>query len=631
MRAVAAAISGAYALLIMTAALPWDAAECADATCVTSGADAQFFPTWFTLTALAVPTLLLFVILRGVLGMVSSRDPEEGAVLAALGQTRSTSIRTAALSGLRDGAIAVSAAFLIAAGIHVAMLVGTDLNPVTTSPDMWASRAIMGAAVLLALVLAHITRAAHRPRTPVEALAADLRGEPAHRPSLRVRALLTGTTLALSGGIIAGLAIAERDAGAWDVSFYVTNTAGIAMMVAWLSALTLGLWVAVPWLRGRRGVVLDAAARAVGRDGRVGAVLATYAGDRSRASARIVTVLAVLGFLIASVPSQDPYPAVSDRLVSITSVEGDVDAIALADRYRAIEGVDHVIPAQGIMLEYAEPHSSVYAVAPKSLRSWDDPLADALERHPTSVAASLWNGQAPTDLVERQEFNAEGIVPIEDCCAAFVNADFVDLTSPQPAFFIFSAEDADIAAVTRAIDDVTWQVPGATGTGSSTPGGYVDSSMPLWNTLVNAVLYAAVFILPLVLVAVGAVRRRRDDDGTLTALGATARTMRAAVAIEMAVVSAFTLAGGMAVGAAIRVLMTALQQGRLSLRSVEVDSALMMGLLSTPWTAMAIVGITSVAVMTITAYLTAWATGRPSGRRPTPVDALRTKAKEGVR
>ncbi|MFN3865463.1 MAG: FtsX-like permease family protein [Demequina sp.] len=618
MRAVAATIAGAYALLVMTVMLPWDAAECAAADCVTSATDGEIFSMWPTIATLAVSTLILVTILRGVLGMRSTRDPEAGAVLAALGQTRGTAVKDGARDGLRDGAIAGGAAFVIVGAFHVGMLVGTGLNPITTGAELWLGRAILAVAVVGAVVLAHVHTAASRPRTPVDALTADVREEPAARPSLRRRAQIAGGGLVAAGGFIAGLAFAERDTPAWEVSHYSTNAAGIAMIVAWAGALALGLWVAVPWLRARRGAVIGAAARVVARDGRVAAVLGAYAGDRSRASTRVVTVLAALGFLIVAVPSQVPYPSLNDSLVRTVWVDGDVDADALEDAYRAIDGVGHVTQVQAIMLDEASFHSFVYAVSPSALRGRDDELADALERHPRSVATDLVNGNVPMELLAAQEFDVDGIIPIASCCDTFVNGDHVELESPKPGFLIYATDEADVDATHRAISHVTSGAAGTTGMGMGTSSNGGDADVPLWNTVVNVALFGAVFLLPLVLIAVGAVRRRRHDDATLTALGATARTMRVAIAAEMAVVSAYALAAGMVGGAATRVLMTALQQGRLSLRSVEVDSAFMTGVQSVPWTAMAIVGIGAVAVMTIAAFATAWAAGRRAGRAETP-------------
>ncbi|MFW2512477.1 hypothetical protein ACNI3K_01730 [Demequina sp. SO4-13] len=609
MRAVAAAISGVYALLVMAIALPWDEAECARMACETSDADAQIFPLGFTIAALAIPTLVVMIILRAVLGFRSTRDPEAGAVLAALGQTRGPAMRIAALQGLRDGAIAMGGAYVAAGAIHVAMLVGTGLNPITTGSEHWAARAVLALMVLLALVVPHVLAAAQRPRTPVDALTADMEDEVAPRPSLGRRAMLSAGLLALAGGVIAGLAISMRDTPWTEVGFVAKNAAGIAMIVGWASVLVLAFWAIVPWLRSRRSAATSLAAKLVGRDTGVGAVLASYAGDRSRASARIVTVLAGLGFLIAALPSHDPYPAMDDRLLMTTIVEGDVDAAALEAEYRDIEGVDRVITTDAAIVDPNDFGNFVFAVSPGSLRGREDALADVLERHPQAVAAQLWNGEAPTGLLASGEFEAAEVVPIATCCGAFVNADHVQLESPGVGFLIYATEDADWDATIEAVNQI--ETPEASAAGSSTSG--ATSAQPLWNVAVNLMLAFVVLGLPLTLLAVGAVRRRRRDDATLTALGATAHTMRTAIAIDTAVVSGFALAGGMAVGVVTRILMTALQQGRLSLGPIVVDAPLMVGFDSVAWGPIAVVGVASVVIMTLVAFITARVTGRRTG------------------
>lgn len=608
MRIVAAAIAGAYALLTMVILLPWDAAECVGTTCVVSDADAQIFALGFTLWALTFPTLLLVAILLAVLGLRATRNPEEGAVLAALGQTRGTAIRVAALQGLRDGAIATIAAYVIAGGTHIAMLSGTGLGAFSTGTDLWLGRAVLAVTVIAALVLAHIITASRRPRTPMDALTADMNEEPAPRPSLKVRAMLSFGGLALSAGVIVALAYWKGDEPAQEVSFYVTNTAGIAMITAWLFALASGLWVVVPWLRRHRNSVLSFATSVAGQGSRVGAVLATYAGDRSRASARIVTVLAALGFLISSVPSQQQTSALDENLMTTVTVTGDVDATALAEAYRDVEGVADVVIASSANLGDDVMYGTVFAVTPDAIRSHDTALANALEQHPNAVAAPLWDGAAPTDLLFSSAFEAQEIVPIASCCNPYVNADYVELASAEPGFLIFVTDGADREATSEAIDRVTSAAPGINGYGGTIS--LAAASSDLVSVVINLTLAMVVLVLPLSLLAVGAVRRRRPDDATLTALGATARTMRVAIAVETAAVSAFAILGGMAVGAATRILMTALQQGRLSLGPVIVESPLATGVMSVPWGAIAVVGVSSVIIMTVAAFITAWATGR---------------------
>lgn len=629
MRAVAAALSGAYALLIMTILLPWDQVECATAACVPSDADAQLFTLGFTTIALVIPTLVVMIILRGVLGLRATRDPEAGAVLAALGQTRGTAVRTAALQGLRDGSIAAGIAYVLAGAVHVAMVASVGLNPLTTGAGLWLERAVLAAVAVLALVLSHMLTAAQRPRTPVDALTADMQDDPAPRPSLKVRAMLSGGVLAASGGVIAGLAVSMRDTPWSEVGFVATNAAGIAMITGWAGALALGLWAAVPWLRRGRGAAIALAAAAVGRDSRVGAVLDSYAGDRSRASARIVTVLAGLGFLFAALPSAETGVPLEGRQTAAIVLDGDVDTSALEESYRAIPGVESVIVAEAATLPDATFHSFVFAVSPDGLRGHHDALADALERHPRHVAASLTNGEVPTELLGNPRFDVDGVLPISECCDAFVNADHIDLGSPGSGFLIYATPGADLEAMNEAIDRVASDAPGVTSIGTSYLGW--ESSTSAWSLVVDLAVAGLVLVLPLTLLAVGAVKRRRQDDATLAALGATARTMRTATALETAVVSAYALAGGMVVGAVTRVLMTELHQGRLSLQSVAVDSPLTAGLDAVGWAAMGTVGLTGVAIMTITAFITAWATARPAGRGRTPVDQLRTKATEGVR
>ncbi len=614
MRATAATIAGLYALLIMSIALPWEEAECTYAACVTSTADTQFFAWGYILAALAVPTVVVSFMLGAILGSRNTRDPEAGAVLAALGQTRGMSVRLAALQGLRDGAIAVSLAYLITGGIHIAMLVGTGVNPVTTGAEYWGGRALFAVAALLTLVIPHILIAAQRPRTPVEALTADFEEEPAARPSLKVRALMCGGLLAGAAGVIVGIAMSQRDTDWREVGFVATNTAGIAMTVAWVSVLALGLWAAVPWLRMRRASVAGLAMRAARPNTRVGAVLATFAGDRSRASARIVTVVAGLGFLIAAVPSQDPAPRLDPYMVNAVVLEGEIDAAAQADAYRAVEGVDQVIVTQADFLNDAGFHSFVFGVSPDSLRGREDQLADVLDRHPDAVAAQLFNGDGDGGLLTTGTFDASGIVPISACCGTFINSDHVTMKNPGAGFLIYASPEADWKTVSNHVDNVP--TPGAGSTGYVSHGSPADrgeSGLSL-ALIVNLALIAFALGLPLTMVAAGAVRRRRHDNSTLMALGAKPQHIRIATALEMAVMSAFAITGGALVGVATRVVMTALQQARLSLGPVIVEEPFMVGMNSVAWGAIAIVALASVVTMTFTAFVTAWIAGR--GMRP---------------
>ena len=631
MRAVAATIAGVYALLLMSVALPRDEAECARIACEASEADATFLPFTFTMVMFAIPTVVVLVILRAVLGLRSTREPEAGAVLAALGQTRGAAMRRASRDALRDGAIAVGLAYAVAGGIHVAMLAGSDVNPFTTAAQAWAARLALGLLVMLTLLAAHLMAAAQRPRTPVAALTADMEADAPPRPSLRRRAMLSGAVLAISGGVIAGLAFSMRDTPWTDVSFVPKNAAGIAMITAWAGALALGLGAAVPWLRLRRHLATKAAAHLVGQNTAVGAVLASYAGDRSRASARIVTVLAGLGFLIAAVPTQVPTPTLSDVLAATVVVEGDVDGDPLEAKLRGIDGVDEVIAAPVARMEPDGAYTWVFGVDPDALRDHDNELASAIDRHPNAVAAPLWNGEVPMDVMWAPADGVEEFVPISTCCGAFVNAEHVVLRETGLGFLIFVEDGADYEKLRTAIDSATFSVPEATGMGvaSALPG----PSNSAFATAINIALAVVLLGLPLALLAVGAVRRRRRDDATLTALGASATTMRTAIAIDTAAVSAFALAGGMAIGAMTRILMTALQQGRLSLGPAVIDAPLVEGVEAVGWGAIGFVGLVSVAIMTTTALITTSATGRVprTGTGSNPAEDHLTADKEGIR
>lgn len=621
MRRLAGGIAGAFALLAMLIMQPWDLTTCDPAFCehYSDHGSLWLYPLMLAFY-LVLPLLVVGVIQVAVLGIRNANSPHDLAVRAALGESQGRALRSAAIRGLYDGALWVGLAYVVAACVHVGIVVSSGW-PLDSEAAMWFIRAIEGVFVIGTLVLAHVIDAARPRRTPVERLFEDARPFRTRRWA-RILGLALGVVGGLASGAVVGLALTYELAP----NFRVTNAAGIAQAVAVISAVVLGLAVAIPALRAALPGTLRVTSMRL--RGPAGSIVSARAGAVSRAGARTVLVLGSFGFLFGAVASTNPSPSLSPTYVGYRLFYDDIDADASADRLRAVDGVaDVIVPAVREGLDTNGNPGALFAVDPQALSGLDDTLAGILTEHPSAIVTNLWRGTADLHLAPTTawSFTPSGVVPIEPCCAMFTSTESGMESAPGlTAFLIYSTDPA----LNGDIQYAAWSIyPSDFAPGGGEGSGMTGSSETYWpGVLIQMGLLALLIGTPMVALAVGVVRARRSEDATLAALGSTPGAIRTALVVETAATSALAVTVGLGLGALTHAGSTALERARSSLTGVITDSYVATAFGSVAWVALAVVLVATVALMAFTA----WIASR-SASHATPVEALRPESVGGVR
>ncbi len=621
MRRLAEGIAGALALLVMLAMQPWGRLDCDPHNCGMS-TDYGSWAVYAMALAfyLLVPLIVVGIIQVAVLGIRDANRPHDMAVRAALGETQSSAVRAAAARGLRDGAIWVGGAYLIAGMVHAGILLASGW-PLTTEASLWFGRAIAGSVVVGTLVLAHIIDTARPRRSPVERLYEEAL-PPQTRRGSRIVALVLSAIAACAAGVIVGLALAYDLAP----SFYVTNATGIAFAVTWLAVIWLALLVVIPWSRRLVPGWLSQVARIASSE--VAPIIEARAASASRASGRVVVVLGSFAFLFGIAVQADPSQTLSPTYVGNRVFYEPHDSAAFADRLREVDGVADVLVvpvkdtlgADGI-------DAALFAVDPRQLRGLDNELANTLTEHPGAIVENLWGSNANLHLIKGTTygFMPTGVVPLATCCDMFTSSSAGLSADPTAtAYLIYSTDPSLNAAVVNGAWALTPEGVDADGSEGSTITGHLTTQ---WEaTMLSIGILVLLIGTPLIALAVGLARTRRSDDATLAALGATPRALRAATVMETAGVAAFAVVVGGGLGALAQASMAALGRARSSLTGVITDSYLATALGSVAWLALGMLLLGTVMLMA----LTAWAAARKY-RSSTPVEGLRPVTVGGTR
>jgi|GEM_PF-2783454 len=621
MRKLAGGIAGAFALLVMLIMQPWSRLDCLPDECTLT----MEYGWWVSYTILlaiylVIPTLVALIIQVAVLGIRDSSQPQDQAVLAALGQTRGSASRAAARRGLVDGAAWVGGAYVLTGAVHVVISLYAGWPPFTTDTFLWWGRAVAGIVAVAGLVVAHIIDAARPRRTPVERLYEDAAAPTVSRGRRRLGVVL-GALLAAAAGVLIGIALrydVVSLASGFKQYVWVTNTASVLMVVAWVSALALGLLVLVPAARARVPGLLRRVASWTPDEG-TAEVLRARASGPSRAGGRVVAVLGSIAFVLGAASQMDSAPTLSPRYAGVIVQGGQHDPVAFAEQLRGIEGVADVVIAPVREIEGAIGGTQwVLRVDAERVRELDPVLAGLLTDHPDALIQSRNVGGTSLSDVPAADlgFQPSGIVPIATCCEAFTagplqeRAD-IDVT----AYLIYTTDAALNEAIMNPVMAATPADLSSEGWSGGSGNFHADSGTA---ELVSIALFALLLGLPMAALAVGVVRARRHEDATLAALGATPRAIRRALVIESAAVGTYAMLWGGLLGAATRALMTGLDRARMSLTGLITDSYLAASLGAIGWPLIIGGVILAVAVFATTAAIVA-RVQQPA----TPVEGLR--------
>lgn len=632
MRRLAAGITGAFALLAMTVMQPWARLGCDPSDCMMSGTlGGWHFYVIGLVVYFLLPLIVVGIIQVAVLGIRDSSQPHDQAVLAALGQTRGSANRAAARRGLVDGAVWVGGAYVLAGAVHLVLLQLSGW-PLASDAELWYGRAVVGAITIGGLVLAHVIDAARPRRSPVERLYDEARPVERRRGA-RIVGVGLAVIAAAASGVVVGLALA------YDLApnFRVTSAAGVAYAVAWVALVSLALVIMVPASRRWSTRWLARVATLSTRD--VGPIIAARATSTSRAGGRLVIVLGSGAFLLGAAASVDTSAQLSPTYVGYRIVNVAHDSEAFAQQMREVDGVAGVVaaPVRDFQDSSSNTHA-MFALDPDQLRGLDDTLADILTAHPTAVAQHLWNDSAELHFSVRDEygFTPSGIYPLGTCCELFTNAsNGMTANLNETAYLIYSTDRAlnetvaaEVWALAPGDVDDYYNYSEGTSRYSHPEGPSSDEnaalSWLLW--LVNFAILAVLVGAPMIALAVGLARTRRSDKATLAALGASDRSLRAALVIETAAVSAFAVIVGGGLGAVTHAAMTAVQRSRVSLTGVITDNYLATAVGSVAWSALGIAIVATVVVMGATTWIVAH-----RQRGTTPVEGLRPEPAESVR
>jgi len=265
---------------------------------------------------------------------------------------------------------------------------------------------------------------------------------------------------------------------------------------------------------------------------------------------------------------------------------------------------------------------AVVGIDPADLDGVDDQLAAMLKAHPGAVVSgSLWTDVSLDDYVATG-IAVTGIVPTSTCCTQIVDRASVAMPLGSSTVLIWAAPGADPAEVSRTVNAFAPDVPDLEGYGGSLIS--EPSSTDLGALLFNVGLLVLIFGGPVVALAYGVVQRRRREDATLAALGASRRSLTLAAIVETTVVAAVAVAGGLVAGATLHMVVVGASRAEDSLRGVITDNYLQTMVGSVAWSTVGWMFVIAVASFAVVALLV-----RAFSRGALPAEQLRA-AEEGV-
>ena len=614
MRRLAQGIVGALALAIMLISQPWELRDCRPPECsMSSSGNSWYWSVFGTLIEFGLVAVIITLVLVGVLGMRDSGRSSEAAVLSALGQSQRSATAEAARRGAIDGGVVVGGAFLVGGALHVWLVLSSGYGLFEQDGGLWLARLVVALMLVGSLTVAHVVDAVRPRRTPVERLHEDAAPPVPRLVSLRARTALLLAPAALLAGVIVGAALAH-DGTTWQAGTPALLITQIALVSLAFVGIALFFLVAVPLARAAMPLALRAAGRTAGRLGaaRASALLDARSATASAASARTILAIAGLALLAGLLCIGDSAPALAPNFVGVITAQPTEVSESVAAEYAAIPGVGAVVQARS----FGEGPSAI-AVDPAELRGIDDSLAGLLTKHPDAVITSNSNGQSVIGDLATERVYVTGIVPVSTCCAAFTDPSNAAGEAVGASFLIYAEPGADITAIAQAVDAHTITSAGIQGYGSALVY-YGGGSSSFWPSVITWCLLLVVCGGPVVALAWGVAARRRRDDATLGALGATRRTLTGAAVAETSVIAFVAIGAGLLFGAALQTALSLASHARSSLWGVITDSFLDVALHSVAWGPLLLIWAGSVAVFA----LVAWFVSRLGGKR-LPAEQLR--------
>ena len=620
MRRLAQGIVGALALAFMLMYVPWDLEECTAFSCHTT--DRWDFDGYFLILMVVMQSLVYAVIttvvLVGVLGMRDSGASSEDAVLAALGQSRRSAIRDAAKRGAVDAAVAIGAGFVISGGFHVWKVFDSH-SAFGAAAGAWIQRLTVAAVFAGALVIAHVIDAARPRKSPVDLLHADAAAPGPRRFTLRARMLVFGGLAGAAAGVIVGVTLAHDPADG-EVGETTRTVIQGAQITVWLALLALAFAVGVPLVvAGLRPALTRAAGLgATLRAPRAASILEARASTASGASTRTILAISGLALIAGSFAHVSPAPALTPSYLGTISVRPISAGEEFASQYREIDGVGAVVAAPMMSGDDA-----VIRVDLDEIAAVDPVLTALLTSHPGAMATSNSGYGASIFRLAEAGINATGILPISTCCVGFIDGTRVHATPTDTALLIYAADGADPAEVAQRVANFSPTTTAATSSGQWMAYA-TENYSGSWIEWVYYGLVALVCLGPVIALAVGVAARRRRDDATLAALGASWRTLRGAAIAETGVVAALAVGFGLLAGAVLQSTMAVIARAEDTFDGVITDSYLQVAVRSVDWGSLAWMFAIAVASFAAAAFVVGLRT-----RGALPAEQLRA-AEEGV-
>lgn len=655
MRRLAALLAAMVAFGLMSLSLPWVSLECRPPECSSSSGETYWGGFWGVMMVvgfyLLVPSIILTAILVAVLRLRDASSPDAVAVRSALGETRAKAVRSAAKRGLTDAVMWVGAAYLLTGVAHLAMLASTGAYPLSHDGGLWLTRLAITAVAAACLLASHTIDALRANRTPAE----QLRPEPSdprdRRLPLGRRASILAVVAASAGGVLVGANMAF-DGSSQAAPRLVIVVASVAAWMFGLAIAALAWGVLMPIARDlvpRAVSVAGSLSNAFGAR-EVGAVLQVRASTRWLSSSRVIVVLAGLAFLVGLASTADtdvssgqytPIAAGVPTSTPDTFSRCDANCDAARESLYAQDGVGTVVPAGSTRITRESELKGLTFINPTDLDGVDDALAARLREEPSAVLMPSNAGTVSIDDFDSLGINVTSIGNLPDAFPraianrAWVEAQMGALDSTY--FYAYPAPgwtpDQTYDSLSRVrSDDYPWTieqgnrsdwVDADSSGGSSTSGdtgGQDDAgftSIQLQNVILVAI-FAAVILVPIAAVATAAVLRRRRDDATMAALGASVQTLRITVVVEAAMTAALALASGLLGGALTHIAVVGASMAVTGLYGMDIGDVLVGAIASVNW--LGLLGILGVALLVFIAV--SWIASR-SLHTLTPVEALR--------
>ncbi|WP_430868179.1 FtsX-like permease family protein [Demequina aurantiaca] len=659
MRRLAAILAGVVALGVMCLSLPWDSFTCQPPACSQN----SFSQIWmgfgpmlavFLFYAL-VPGIILTSILVGVLRLRNAASPQDTAVRSALGETRSQSVRGAAKRGLADASVWVGGAFVITGVAHLVMIASTGAYPLTQDGGLWLTRLSDALAAAACLVLAHVIDAARRPRTPVDQLRPEDAEPRERRVSLARRSVILVVAAACALGVLVGtnMAFAGGNQVAPASTFVVTT---IAVWVFTLSVIAFAWLVLFPLARDSGPRLVGWAGRAAERSGaqEVSAVLHVRSSTRWMAATRVLTVLAGLAFLFGISAQSQPNAAhaaytpiaVGVPVGAAVNTGNDdeskdteactTDCESVEAKLADVEGVGAVVPAASVGVNDGINWTRVALVDPADLDGVDDVMADQLRDEPSVALVHTYETYLDVDTFDSLGVQVTGMRSLPaDAPRTILNRAWVEAQEgalDSDYFYVYATQGSSVQQTADAVHvtgagsgkygfeyggDTEWYGPGQGG-GSEVLDSGDASLLILW------MIVGVLVIAPIAAVAAAGVVRRRRDDATLAALGASVKALRISIVVESVVTGAAALAAGL-LGGALTTMALSISFGALSgLSGMSTNYVLGDAFGTVMWGVL----LAGFALGTLVFALVSWIASRAL-KKLSPVEALRP-AEEGA-